>query len=521
MKKLIWWIVFLCFFSFSSLAQTTDESYDGAVNKYFLGDNDGAVFLLNKVLADDPTNTKALALLTEIRSEGEPLWTPTTRALIVPTTMAPATLLGPQVVSRHRPIVAPKIDKNSIVENYYDDGRKYFETGDFLVAEANFRRVLELMPEHQGASVYLEKLAPMTSIVPEGKTIETAQISFFDNLRNVIASPFFLAVLLLLILFASGFFLGISFLYSFWRARHLYCPECGARSRLEAEFCHKCGYRLKKPELTPEQQGWFGKFCWAKNPFTLNIIPDAYAGHKTEISIIVEKLNTLSGHMLIIGGLGTGKTTLLQWLEKNLKDKFETIYLLRPPSRTDELIDLVSATISKKTTHTRKYSIYEFQKLCRQYKRNILLLLDEAHEFNEEFEQFLRTLGDLPNMYLVMAGLPQAREKLKRDLPALFDRIVETVLLGALSLPETTQLILNRIKNSSGDGLGPFTVAAVEKIFDMSYGIPRSILKICDWVVTQAVRANKIAIDVKDVEAYSEQIQMARLHDEEEEHAKS
>ncbi|MBU0502024.1 MAG: hypothetical protein KJ811_02110, partial [Candidatus Margulisbacteria bacterium] len=130
-------------------------------------------------------------------------------------------------------------------------------------------------------------------------------------------------------------------------------------------------------------------------------------------------------------------------------------------------------------------------------------------------------LGDLPNMYLVMAGLPQAREKLKRDLPALFDRIVETVLLGALSLPETTQLILNRIKNSSGDGLGPFTVAAVEKIFDMSYGIPRSILKICDWVVTQAVRANKIAIDVKDVEAYSEQIQMARLHDEEEEHAKS
>ncbi|MFH1684060.1 MAG: hypothetical protein ABIA67_04175, partial [Candidatus Margulisiibacteriota bacterium] len=145
--------------------------------------------------------------------------------------------------------------------------------------------------------------------------------------------------------------------------------------------------------------------------------------------------------------------------------------------------------------------------------RNILLLLDEAHEFKEEFEQFLRTLGDLPNIYLVMAGLPQAREKLKRDLPALFDRIVESILLGSLTQEETKELILKRIVNAGGKGLGPFSASAVDKIYDLSYGIPRGILKICDWVVTQAMRANKTYIDDKDINAYSEEVEAAKLQD--------
>ena len=123
----------------------------------------------------------------------------------------------------------------------------------------------------------------------------------------------------------------------------------------------------------------------------------------------------------------------------------------------------------------------------------------------------MRTLGDLSNVFIVMAGLPQAREKLKRDLPALFDRIIESILLGSLSLDETRELMLKRISNAGGEGLGPFTVQAVEKIYNVSYGIPRGILKICDWVVTQAIRENKGHIDVPDIEAYAGVVKVAKL----------
>jgi len=500
MKKYL--VLFFLLLAGVVFAQSAEELYEGAVNKYFLGDNAGAVVLLRRVLADQPDNDKARVLLQQIESEGAApvVATPTTVKRVVATTLRRAA-----ATTTTLPKEKTKEEK---ANEYFIKAQEFFENGDYLIAKAYFRRVLDLVPDQQEAQSYLDEYIPerIALITKMDEAKEAVK-----DIRTKIEAPAFLLYLLVSLVLVFGFLFGLNTLYCSWRGKHLYCPECSSRNHLNAEFCRKCGYRLRASDLSPEQNSWFCKFNWSKNPFTLNVIPEAYAGHKTEISMIAEKLATLSGHILIVGGLGTGKTTLLQWMENHLKEKFETIYLLRPPARTDELIDLVAATITRRTNHTHRYSIYEFQKLCRQYKRNILLLLDEAHEFNEEFEQFLRTLGDLPNMYLVMAGLPQAREKLKRDLPALFDRIVETVLLGSLTQQETKELILNRIKNAGGEGFGPFTVAATEKIFDLGYGIPRGILKICDWLVTRAVRANQVSIEAKDVEAYTEQIKMAKL----------
>ena len=114
---------------------------------------------------------------------------------------------------------------------------------------------------------------------------------------------------------------------------------------------------------------------------------------------------------------------------------------------------------------------------------------------------------------MVLGGLPQTRERLKSDLPALFDRIVESLLLGALGRAETKELVQKRITNAGGKGLGPFTVQAIDKIYDLGFGIPRGILKICDWAVTKAVRENKTFIDAADVVSYNEEMKHIKLHD--------
>ncbi|MEA3493803.1 MAG: hypothetical protein U9R38_05400 [Candidatus Margulisiibacteriota bacterium] len=114
--------------------------------------------------------------------------------------------------------------------------------------------------------------------------------------------------------------------------------------------------------------------------------------------------------------------------------------MIRPPKKYEELIDLVVATITGKPGSTRKYSLYDFQEMCTKYKGIIVLLLDEARD-----------------------------------------------------------LILKRITKTGGAGLGPFTETAAKKIFDLSYGIPREILKTCDWAIAQA---NKNSIDISDIEQY-------------------
>ena len=513
-------LILLLIFSFSALALTADEYYNRATKKYIMEDLEGAKIDLERVLEVDPGHDKAQELLDvvtkEMRNAGiAPL--PVTEPSLAPGFPRMTTTTFPGPIRRElRPILPDEAERAKFrakireAHQIFLWGEEYLREAKYLKAQEKFREVLELLPGHVGASKYLEEIASRLKGLPPGALVEAKEPTLVEKYLEGIGIGALLINALLTIFILIFIVLVARIGMRWWRAGHTYCPECGARNSKEAEFCKKCGARLIYPELTEEQREWFAKFGWSKNPFTLNIIPETFAGHQAEISIIVEKLNTSSGHILIVGGLGTGKTTLLQWLEKNLTHKFETIYVLRPPSRPDELIDLVSATIGKKTTSTRKYTIYEFQELCKKYKRNILLLLDEAHEFNEEFEQFLRTLGDLPNIFLVMAGLPQAREKLKHDMPALFDRLVESILLGSLDLEETKELIKKRISNAGGKRLGPFTTGAIEKVYNLSYGIPRGILKICDWVLTQAVRANKTYIDVQDIAEYSEEIEEAR-----------
>jgi len=54
--------------------------------------------------------------------------------------------------------------------------------------------------------------------------------------------------------------------------------------------------------------------------------------------------------------------------------------------------------------------------------------------------------------------------------------------------------------------MGPFTAQAVEKIYELGYGIPRGVLKVCDWVVAKSVRENKTVIDASDVAVYNEEM---------------
>lgn len=440
------------------LSLTANDYFEFASTKYLEGDNNGALSEINKALAIDKAHAGALDLRAAILQE-RAAQTPLEKVLASPTVVTPKPEIKEKVVIKR--VEAPPVIVEKIIER----------------------------------------------IVERKRDIAVPKVEESRNEVLVVGTTFSIII---------GALLALLFwrvIYGWFHSSYVYCSECRGINQKNAEFCKKCGLRLKAAQFTDEQKQWFDKFHWNKNPFTLNVMPNTYAGHQTEIAIIEEKLNTLSGHILVVGGLGTGKTTLLQLLERHLKGKFETIYLVRPPARPEEVIDLIAATISKKTKDTRKYSVYEFRNLCKKYKKNILILLDEAHELNDNIEQFIRILGDLHNVFLVLAGLPQTRECLKRDLPALFDRIVESILLGALSREETRELIQKRILNASGKGLGPFTVAAVDKIYDLGFGIPRGILKICDWIVTQAIKENKTQIDAADIVKYNEEMKRIKLND--------
>ncbi len=471
MQKIKFFTFFICVFYFLFLvfgfcasAQTSDDYYNKAVNKYFLGDNEGAIKDLNEALRIDSANTKAKELLQEIKKEmGAPAAPPTT--LAAPTTTLPALRLD--------------------IEKLTKEIKKAIEK-----APKEKPKPEEAPPRPAPPSfIYQKVVAPTTGI-----TLTPLDIIW--------------------ILAAIGTVLYVILRYMYFYLKQQYelrsvqvCSECKWSNPGNAEFCAKCGARLKPwVGVTAAQRKWYAKFNWKKNPFTLDIMPKLFTGYQTQVTAIFEKVYEKTGHILIMGKKGVGKTTLLKWLADTLSKEFHAVYIPRPTDNFDDLLEYLAEQLKLKVGKGKKITIYDLEALAGKTSMNILLLLDEAHEFSREFERPLRSLGDLNGINFVLAGLPEAAAKIKHDSPPFYDRIISEVVLHHLSLEETTELIRKRIEDAGGTGLAPFTPEAVENIFKMSGGVPRLILKVCDWVTTEAIHNNLETIQATETAGMPEKL---------------
>jgi type II secretory pathway predicted ATPase ExeA len=442
-KKIFSSLIILCL-AFSVLlsavpshAQSADDLYSRAVNKYFLGDSEGAIRLLNQALEVDPGHSKSKSLLQEIQKDlGKP-------------SVAP-----PPPPTRPAPVVKPKPRPTPTVP------RK-------LTREEKAIEKLKMLPP---------PAAP--------------EVSGMQETINQIVLLLIAVMIIALIVAGRGVYFIIKDRLA--ELRMQVCPDCKTKNPENAEFCLFCGTRLKAWSAIIEgQRKWFTRFKWKRNPFTLDVIPSLFTGYSSQVKAVMEKINTRSGHILVYGDKGVGKTTLLRWLTDNLNRDNHAIYVARPPLDFDDMIRLVVSNLrSGFFGRRKKYSLYEVEGLIKKARKPVVILLDEAHEFTAEIEQQMRSLGDIQRINYVLAGLPVTREKIKKDSPPFFDRMVLETYIDHLNRAETREMIKKRIEDAGGEDIKPFTEEAIENIYKISKGRPRMILKVCDWIMTDAIRNN-------------------------------
>ena len=224
---------------------------------------------------------------------------------------------------------------------------------------------------------------------------------------------------------------------------------------------------------------------------------------------------------LLVGDVGSGKTTLSRALIDRVGDSRPVVLLINPRLTPIQLLRSIAAGLGitpqrfrndlLDQIHSKLFELYES-------KREPVVIIDEAQLIPSKatFDEIrLLTnfqLDDQNLLSVILIGQPELLKRLQRDgYAALRQRIGLRYSLGALSLEETAAYIEHRIRIAGGRR-NPFDAAAVAEIHALSGGIPRLINTLATTALLDAFGDEADGIDAPRVTSAGREHGMEHAH---------
>ena len=224
---------------------------------------------------------------------------------------------------------------------------------------------------------------------------------------------------------------------------------------------------------------------------------------------------------LLVGDIGSGKTTLSRALIDRVGDSRPVVLLINPRLTPTQFLRAFARGLGIEPArfrndlldqlHTKLYELYEV-------KREPVLIIDEAQLIPTQatFDEIrLLTnfqLDDQNLLSVVLIGQPELATRLDRDAYApLRQRIGMRYSLGPLSLEETLAYIEHRIRVAGGKR-NPFNRAAMEEIHAVSGGVPRIINTLATTSLLDAFGEDAETIDPGRVASAARDHHMESAH---------
>lgn len=238
--------------------------------------------------------------------------------------------------------------------------------------------------------------------------------------------------------------------------------------------------------------------------------------HKEALAILEYGIQEEKGIIVLSGGVGTGKTTLINTLMSRIKDDVIAAVVsdpgLEPMDFFYYIANLFGITNKVKSKADFLFHFGAFLKKASQQKKKVLLIIDEAQRIKADLLEEIRLLSNIEqsgerllNVFLI--GQNELNEMLlKSENRGLKQRITTFFNIVPLKLDEVHAYIGYRLRVVGCDQK-IFTEAAIRKIFNFSKGYPRLINVICDQSLisafvedSQKVTAGMVASSAKDLQ---------------------
>lgn len=252
-----------------------------------------------------------------------------------------------------------------------------------------------------------------------------------------------------------------------------------------------------------------------KEPFSTSPDPEFFylsKEHETALTNILIELRVKRGLSIILGDVGTGKTTLSRKLIQELRARDDFIFhIILDPSFENEFI-LISSLVrnfeinmgSAGATLTildlrEALERFLFQKGVTENK-TVTLVIDEAQKLSESSIEILRVLlnyetNEFKLLQLVLLGQLELYSKIM-NISNFFDRISFKYTLNPLDFDETKEMIEFRIRQAGYKAnMHLFLDEAVREVYEYSRGYPRQIIMFCHRALKGLILKNKFVVD--------------------------
>ena len=256
-----------------------------------------------------------------------------------------------------------------------------------------------------------------------------------------------------------------------------------------------------------------------KEPFSTSPDPNFFylsKEHDSALTNILIELRLKRGLTVILGDIGTGKTTLSRKLIHELRQREDFIFymMLNPYFETES--DFLSALFHHFNIETTKelsqmkppemMNIIErflLQKTVNEGK-TLTLIIDEAQKINESTLEALRVFlnfetNEYKLLQVVLLGQLELVPKVLH-LPNFYDRISLKYVLNPFDVDDTRRMILFRLARAGFVSQRPlFSEEAIEEIHQYTMGYPRRITMICHKALKQLIIQKKEIVDLEIV----------------------
>ncbi|MGK0299017.1 MAG: general secretion pathway protein A [Gammaproteobacteria bacterium] len=234
-----------------------------------------------------------------------------------------------------------------------------------------------------------------------------------------------------------------------------------------------------------------------KNPFLLTADPSFFfksSTHKKALSYLLYGLEQEEGFIVVIGEVGTGKTTLVGYLLNQIQNKNLVVAnIVTSNLKATDILRMIMAEfkLDDKARTKAQYlkSLNNYFQSCVDEGKRVLLIIDEAQNLPKESLEELRMLSNMQSqgrqlLQCYLLGQIQLKEILEsNDLKQLRQRIIATHYLKPLTLQETYDYMKYRLSVAGWKNDPQLDKDVIIGIYHYTRGIPRIINLLCGRIL--------------------------------------